>query len=249
MLAHGFLILRVKLGVLVLDDLAHADLRQFLGHQFFVEQAALDGGLVLNEGGDHFVQVFLADARRFLALGFGEALDLDLDLAGLVVDADVGLVGVVAALAVVEARCRAAVCILGLELEARGEHLLHQQARGDGLQGVVDGLGHGCLGGIRLGDQVGKPCASLAGRVARGAADDLHDFGQAGAVADGQRVLAPDPVEAFLRHAQRDDDVHVIRLFFCAGSLRAADTRSRLVASSSTRSAMRSTRPSGRLTS
>jgi hypothetical protein len=70
----------IKLGVLVLDDLAHADLRQLLRHQFFVEQAALDGGLVLNEGGDHLVQVFLTDARGFLALGLGEALDLDLEL-------------------------------------------------------------------------------------------------------------------------------------------------------------------------
>ena len=82
-LAHGFLIFLVKLGVLVLDDLAHADLRQFLGHQFLVEQAALEGGLVLHEGGNHLVQVLLADARGFLALGFGEALDLDLELAGL----------------------------------------------------------------------------------------------------------------------------------------------------------------------
>ncbi len=30
------------------------------------------------------------------------------------------------------------------------------------------------------------------------------------AVADRQRVLAPNPVEAFLRHAQRDDDVHMV---------------------------------------
>jgi hypothetical protein len=79
-LAHGLLVFRVKLGILVLDDLAHANLRQLLGHQFFVEQAALDGGLVLNEGRDDFVQVFLTDTRRFLALGLGEALDLDLEL-------------------------------------------------------------------------------------------------------------------------------------------------------------------------
>ena len=83
MLADGLLIFLVKFGILVLDDLAHADLRQFFRHQFFVEQAALDGGLVLNEGGDHLVQIFLTDARGFLALGFGEALDLDLELARL----------------------------------------------------------------------------------------------------------------------------------------------------------------------
>ena len=79
-LAHGLLIFLVKLGVLVLDDLAHADLGQFLGHQFLVEQATLDGGLVLNEGRNHLVQVLLTDARGFLALGFGETLDLDLEL-------------------------------------------------------------------------------------------------------------------------------------------------------------------------
>ena len=74
MLAHGLLILLVEFGILVLDDLAHADLGQFLGHQFLVEQAALDGGLVLHEGGNHLVQILLADARRFLALGLGEPL-------------------------------------------------------------------------------------------------------------------------------------------------------------------------------
>src|ERR1035441_77113 len=51
-LAHGLMIFFVKFRVLVLDDLAHADLRQFLGHQLLIEQAALKGSLVLNEGGD-----------------------------------------------------------------------------------------------------------------------------------------------------------------------------------------------------
>ncbi len=80
MLAHGLLILLVEFWILVLDDLAHADLGQLLGHQLLVEQAALDGGLVLNEGGNDLVQVLSADARRFLALGFGQTLDLDLEL-------------------------------------------------------------------------------------------------------------------------------------------------------------------------
>ena len=108
-LAHGLLVFVVKFGIFVLDDLAHADLGQFLGHQFLVEQAALDRRLVLNEGGNHFVQIFLADARGFLALGVGKPFDLDLELAGLLVEADVAFVGVVAAFAVVEARRRAAV--------------------------------------------------------------------------------------------------------------------------------------------
>ena len=103
MLAHGLLILLVEVGIFVLDDLAHANLGQFLGHQFLVEQAALDRGLVLDEGGDHLVQIFLADARGFLALGFGETLDLDLELARLLVEADIAFVRVVAALAIVEA--------------------------------------------------------------------------------------------------------------------------------------------------
>ena len=63
---------------------------------------------------------------------------------------------------------------------------------------------------IRLGDQIGEPGARLARRIAGGAADDLHDLGQARPIADRQRMLAPNPVEAFLRHAQGDDDVHVV---------------------------------------
>ena len=80
-LANGLLIFVVEFGILVLDDLAHAHLGQFLGHQLLVEQAALDRRLVLHEGRDHLVQILLADARRFLALGLGQPLDLDLELA------------------------------------------------------------------------------------------------------------------------------------------------------------------------
>ena len=42
MLADGLLVFLVEIGILVLDDLAHADLGQFFGHQFLVEQATLD---------------------------------------------------------------------------------------------------------------------------------------------------------------------------------------------------------------
>src|SRR5690606_28335688 len=38
-LAYSLLIFSVKLGIFVLDDLAHANLREFLGNQLFVEQA------------------------------------------------------------------------------------------------------------------------------------------------------------------------------------------------------------------
>ena len=80
-LAHRFLILFVQFGVLVLDDLAHADLGQLLRHQLLIEQTALDGSLVLDEGGDDLVEVLLADALRLLALRRDKALDLDLETA------------------------------------------------------------------------------------------------------------------------------------------------------------------------
>ncbi len=119
MLAHGLLIFGIQLWILVLDDLAHAELGQLFRHEFLIEQAALDGGLVLHEGGDDFVQIFLADARRLFALGCGEALDLDLVRSCLLMDADVAAGRVIAALAIVKTRRRAAVGVLGLELEAR----------------------------------------------------------------------------------------------------------------------------------
>ena len=61
----------------------------------------------------------------------------------------------------------------------------------------------------------------LAWRIASRAADDLHDLGQARTVADRQRVLAPNPVESFLRHAQGDDDVDVIAIVLLRRILRA----------------------------
>ena len=73
---------------------------------------------------------------------------------------------------------------------------------------------------------------------------------KAGAVADGQRALAPDPVKSLLRHAERDDDVDMVAVvLLIAGSRNAAATRSRRAGSSSTRSAMRSKRPAGVSTS
>src|SRR5262249_2616797 len=147
---------------------------------------------------------------RLLALRRDKALDLDLEPAALLVEADIAFVRVVTAFAIVEAGRRSAVRVLWFELEARRKHLFHQQARRYRLQGVVDGLGDGLRGGVRLGDQVGEAGADLARRVAGGAADNLHDLGQARSITDGQRVLAPDPVEAFLRHTEGDDDVHMV---------------------------------------
>ena len=64
-----------------------------------------------------------------------------------------------------------------------------------------------------------KRARSLARRVAGGAADDLHDLGKARPIADRQRVLAPDPVEALLRHAESDDDVHMVAVVLLCGVL------------------------------
>ena len=70
-LTHSLLVFLVKLGILVLDYLAHADLGQLFGHKFLVKKATFDSSFVLNEGGNHFVQVFLTNARRLLALRGG----------------------------------------------------------------------------------------------------------------------------------------------------------------------------------
>ena len=86
--------------------------------------------------------------------------------------------------------------------------------------------------------------ALLARRIAGGAADDLNDLRQAAAISNGQRMLAPNPVEPFLGHPQSDNDINVITVVACAGSLRDVSTLERLTASpSSTRSATFMMRP------
>lgn len=50
-----------------------------------------------------------------------------------------------------------------------------------------------------------------------GKSSDLDDLRQAGAVADRQGVLAPDPIEAFLGHAEGDDDIYVITVVLLSG--------------------------------
>ena len=92
--------------------------------------------------------------------------------------------------------------------------MLHEQARGDSFERIVHGLGDGFLRSVRLGNQVGKACAGLARCIAGCASDDLHNFGQARPIADSQSVFAPNPVETFLRHAKRNDDVHIIAVVF-----------------------------------
>src|SRR3546814_12069910 len=105
-------------------------------------------------------------------------------------EADVALVGIVAAFTVVKAgRGGAGRRILGLELKARGQNLLHKHAGGDGFERVVDRLGHGGFSSIRLRDKVGETGASLSRRVAGGATDDLPDPGPIGRASCRERVF------------------------------------------------------------
>src|SRR3546814_11648544 len=85
-----------------------------------------------------------------------------------------------------------------------------EQAGGDSLQSIVDGFSHGGLCRIRFGDQIGETGAGLARCVTGGSTNDLHNLSQAGTIADREGVFAPNPVEAFLRHTKRDDDVHMV---------------------------------------
>ena len=211
MLANGFLIFFAELRVPLLDDLAHAHLGQLFRHRFLVKQAALKSGLVLHEGGDDLVEVLLADALGFVALRGNEPVDLHMKLASLLVEPDIGAVRIVTAVAIIVSSVAAA-AVFWREVEARRQHLLHQQACRNGLQRIVDGIGDEFLAGVRLGDQIGEMGARLAGCVAGGAADDLDDLGEARSIADSQRVLAPNPVKAFLGHAERDDDVDIVAI-------------------------------------
>ena len=216
-LADRFLVPFVELGELLLDDLSHPHLGQLLGQKLLVEEPAFDRDFVLHEGGDHLGQVFLADACGRLALRLRQPLDLDGDLTGLFVNPHVASARVVALLAVVEPFDRPAGLRFRREVEARSEHLLHEEARRDRLERVVHRLGDGLLGGIRLRDEIREASPGFPRGVARGAADDLHDLGQARSVTDGQRVIAPDPVKAFLRHSKGDDDVHMVPVVLLPG--------------------------------
>jgi len=126
------------------------------------------------------------------------------------VEAHVALVVLIARIAVVKAFLRPSGGRLRLELEARSQNLLHQQAGGNRLEGIVHRLGHQLLAGIWLGDQVGETSPRFAWRISGCTSDDLYDLGQAGAIADCESMFAPDPVEALFGHAQRDDDIDMI---------------------------------------
>ena len=69
---------------------------------------------------------------------------------------------------------------LGAVFEGKvfGQHLLHEQGRGDCFEHVVHGHGHFVLGVVGLGDEVGELGVGFAFAVAGDAPDDLDDFGE-----------------------------------------------------------------------
>src|SRR5690606_24274824 len=114
------------------------------------------------------IQVLLADAFGLRTLRFHQAIDLDVELAGSLVETDVLAMWLIATLVVVIARLWP-LC-LGREVEAGSKNLLHEKTGGDGLQGVVHGVENGLLAGIGLGNEVGEGGACFARGVARRAA-------------------------------------------------------------------------------
>ena len=85
------------------------------------------------------------------------------------IEADIAFVRVIATIAIIETGLGFIGRAFRLELETRRQHLFHQQAGSNRLQGVVHRLGDGLFGSVGFGDQVGKASASLAGGVAGGA--------------------------------------------------------------------------------
>ena len=84
----------------------------------------------------------LANAGSFRAFGFRQALDFDLEFPLFLIEADIGLIGVIAAFAIVKAGRWAAFHIFRLKFEARRQNLFHQQAGGDGLQRIIHCFRH-----------------------------------------------------------------------------------------------------------
>ncbi|MNL11446.1 hypothetical protein D3C87_1322830 [compost metagenome] len=101
--------------------------------------------------------------------------------------------------------------------------MFHQQAGGNSLEHIVHRFSYSRLVGHRLSDQIGEARALLALGITRGAANDLYNFGQARTVADGQRMLAPDPIKAFLCHTQCDDHIHVVAVVLLRGVFQCAE--------------------------
>ena len=108
-----------------------------------------------------------------------QTLDFNLELAALFVEPDVTLFRVKTTLTVVESLGRGVRRVLGLELKTRGQHLLHEKARCDCFQRVIDRFRYCLLRGIWLGDQVRETGARFAFGIACRATNDLYNLGKA----------------------------------------------------------------------
>ena len=161
------------------------------------------------------------------------------------VEADIALVRVVAAFPIVEAGVGPVFGFFGLNSKRGASTCSIKEARRNGLQRASLTASVTALGGVRLGDQVGEARTGLARRVAGGPADDLHDLGQARPISDVG--ACSHRIQDALRHAEGDDDVHVIGCSSARG-LSARGNAVPLAGLSSTRSAIRRTRPSSVLT-
>ncbi|MNT14054.1 hypothetical protein D3C72_1490440 [compost metagenome] len=126
-LTDGLLISIAQLGITLTHDLAHAQLGQFLRQRvLFVEQAAFKRCLVLQKARDDLIQVFFANAGGLRRLRLGEACNLQVNLARVLVHPDVVPTLLVTFVAIVEAFLGA--CVLRRELVTGCQNLLHQQA-------------------------------------------------------------------------------------------------------------------------
>ena len=152
MLAHLLLLLGGELRVFRLDHLRNEHLVQHFGVDG--SRNGLRHGVITENGRLQIIDVLLDDLLHAVGRRAFESLDADFTL------------------------WRVFTILLGLELDHRSQHLLHQQRAGDGFQHVVHGQSHVRLLGVGLGDQVGELSVFLAHAVTRAAPDDLDHFRQ-----------------------------------------------------------------------
>ena len=127
MLTDSLLISIAQVWIALPHDLAHAQLGQFLRQRvFLIEQPAFKRCLVLQKARDDLIQVFFANAGGLRRLRLGEACDLQVNLACVLIHPDVVPTLLVTFVAIVEAFLGA--CVLRRELVAGCQNLLHQQA-------------------------------------------------------------------------------------------------------------------------
>ncbi len=107
-----------------------------------------------------------------------------------------------------------------MKIEVRSKNLLHDQRARDRFEHVIDGIGDFRRIVCRLSNEVRELRVRFTRGVTRGTTDDLDYLGHGVAVAHSEDVLASDPVEAFLRHPECDDQVEVIAAFDMAETLK-----------------------------